>query len=801
MNNRRLLVIAITLATSCAPLVYAAERSFSLEEVIVTAQKTEETIQSVPISIQAMDEKTLANNSINSFSDVKALIPALKFSPMPTAQENLLVAIRGISAGAVELPQDTPAAVHINGVYIARGNGLNMSAADLERIEVLRGPQGTLYGRNATAGAINIITAKPKSEFSFKQQITLADHNQKLAKTSINIPIADKLYSKISYLYDDKDGYIKNDAPGGMDFGARNAQAARFDLRWEPLSNLTIDYGYDWSHNRYNATPGQCMQQGTVMTLGTLMDPADCGTHFKDRISFYGHVPKNTVTTQGHTLNVEWDAGWATLRSITAYRDLNDNYYGILFGGGPNITGGSVDYYGAGLALPAQSNHTRQDQFSQEFQLLGDIGEQLSYSTGLYFFKENGSETKGYGASLIRVIDPTTTMISMNGPRDLSVDNKSWAVFGQLTWTPPILDNNLEIIPGLRYTRDSRQASMFEKRGGSYIVTPAGAILDETSPQNKPTYTGYPDAPNAFTGTPAQFDKDFSKTTPSLTVQYHVNEDLMTYAKWVKGYKSGGTAVRASTTAAFETGFNPETLTSIELGFKSTWLDQRLRINADVFQSKFKDQQVSVRNAELAAANPSNPAVPFDIVNAGRSTYQGAELEIQAALTENLRVGANYAYLHFKYDKVEDPASGLDVTRFYHNVVPTNSYSLQADYTRNLDIGTLGLNLTYSHTDRTSGPFQDSYSTPGGVVTPSLIADQRQFVTPSYGIWNGRISLSDIGVGDSGKSSLSVALWAKNLTDEKYSSYNFVTIGQAAQYQAFWGEPRTLGVDLIYKYE
>lgn len=801
MNNKRLLAIAVSFAASGMPLSHATDKSFSLEEVIVTAQKTEETIQTVPISIQALDSKTLENNSVNSFSDVKALVPALKFTPFPTAQESLLVTIRGISAGAIELPQDTPTAVHINGVYIARGNGLNMAAADLERIEVLRGPQGTLYGRNATAGAINMITAKPKGDFAFKQQITLGEYDQKLSKTSINLPITDNLFSKIAYLYDDKDGYIDNSAPGGIDFGARNAQAARFDLRWEPSANLTVDYGYDWSHGRYYSTPGQCMEQGTTPTLGTLMDPEDCGKHFKDKISFYGHMPKNTVTTQGHALSVEWDAGWATLRSITAYRDLNDNYYAILFGGGPYITGGSVDFYGPGLSLPAQSNHTKQNQLSQELQLLGDIGEQLSYSTGLYYFKESGSETKGYGTSLIRVINPTTTLLSMNGPRDLDVDNESWAVFGQLTWTPPILDNNLEIIPGLRYTRDSREASMFEKRGGRYIVTPSGAILDEASAGNVPVYTGYPDAPNSFTGTPAKFDKDFSKSTPSLTVQYHVNEDLMTYAKWVKGYKSGGTAVRASNTAAFETGFNPETLTSIELGFKSTWLDQRLRVNADIFQSKFKDQQITVRNAALAAASPTNPGVPYDIVNAGRSTYEGAELEIQAAITENLRVGVDYAYLHFQYDKVEDPASGTDVTHFYHTIVPTNSYSVRADYTRDVGVGTLGVNLSYSYTDRNSGSFQDIYTTPGGVATLASAADPRQYVTPSYGIWNGRVSLSDIRVGDSGKSSLGVALWAKNLTDEKYVNYGFVTLAQAASYQAFWGEPRTLGIDLTYKYE
>jgi iron complex outermembrane receptor protein len=273
----------------------------------------------------------------------------------------------------------------------------------------------------------------------------------------------------------------------------------------------------------------------------------------------------------------------------------------------------------------------------------------------------------------------------------------------------------------------------------------------------------------------------------------------MGYAKYVKGYKSGGTAVRASTTDAFEEGFAPETLESYELGLKSSWLDQRLRVNMDVFQSKFEDQQVSVRNA--AAAAQGTGSVPFDIFNAGSSTYDGAELEIQAAVTDNLRLSANYAYLHFKYDEVEDPATGADVTDFYHNVVPKSAYSIAADYSiPNLGFGVLDFNLTYSHTDRT-GTYQDTYTVAGGAAELTADADTRQFITPSYGIWNGRIALSEIKVGPGEKGRMTVALWGRNLGDKEYQSYNYVTVAQAAQYQAFWGEPRTLGIDVVYKYE
>jgi iron complex outermembrane receptor protein len=800
MNNKRLLCIAIGMSCMGATVHAGAA---ALEEVIITAQKTEETIQSVPISIQALDSKMLENNSVNSFSDIKALVPSLRITAMPTSQANLLVSIRGIPPGAVELTQDTPTAIHINGVYIARGNGLDMSVADLERMEVLRGPQGTLYGRNATAGAINMVTAKPTDEFAFKQQVTVAEQDQRISKTSVNVPLTDQVYAKFAYMYDDKEGYVDNSAPDGIDFGDRTAQAARFDLRWVPTNDLTIDYSYDWSNQRYYTTPGQCMERGTG-SLSAAMDPDQCDDSFKDELAFYGHAPKNKVTAQGHTLAVEWDlSDDTTLRSITAYRKINDNYYGLLFAGGANFINGAVDVsLPGGLDFSAEANHTKQHQFSQELQLLGDLGDRVQYSTGLYYFRERGTETKGFGPALVAVT-PSFSLVSLNGPRDLEVANDSTAVFGQLTWTPPVLDDALEVIPGIRFTRDKREASMFERRGGAYMSFGGAPFTPNNSGSNTPVYTGYPDvgAPVfSLTGRPAEFDESFSKTTPSLTLQYHIDQDIMSYAKYVKGYKSGGTAVRASSTGAFEEGFAPETLESYEVGIKSSWLDQRLRVNANVFQSKFEDQQVNVRNQVVAATGTAS--VPFDIFNAGKSTYDGAELEIQAAITDNFRLSANYAYLHFKYDEVKDPATGADVTDYYHNVVPKNAYSIAADYSvPDLGFGVLDINLTYSHTDR-AGIYQDAYTvSQAGVAALTAEADTRQFVTPSYGIWNGRIALSEIKVGPNDKGSLAVALWGRNLADKEYESYNYVTIAQAAQYQAFWGEPRTLGIDVVYKYE
>lgn len=781
MSTKKFIVIALgIIASGQQQAAFAA----ALEEVVVTAQKTEETAQSIPISIQALDAKILANNSIQSLGDIKTLVPSLKFAPYPTAQENLLITLRGIPSSALELTQDTPTAVHINGVYIARGNGLNMSLADLERVEVLRGPQGTLYGRNATAGAINLITTKPTDTLSFRQQLTVAEHDRYISKTSINLPIADNLYTRISYLYDDQEGFVKNSAPNGIQFGDKNAQAARFELRWLPLDDLTVDYGYDRSYTRYYPTPAQCGEVSATGSFRNALDPAQCSDSFKKHIAFYGQMPKNTVLSYGHTLSAEWEFDAMTLRSITAYRGLDDKYYGVTLAGGSGLIGGTANYPGVTL-LQAEPDHTRQGQFSQELQLVGDLGDQLGYTTGVYYFREHGTEQQDYtGAAYMAPI------VVDAGPRDLRVTNKSVAAFGQLTWTPDLLDEKLEIIPGVRFTRDNRDASLFDRQNGVRFIANGATVA-------APRYIGTPDTSNGLTGVPAEFSKDFTKTTPSLTLQYHISPDILTYGKYVKGYKSGGTAVRSSNTLAFTNGFNPEMLTSIELGLKSSWLDQRLRANIDVFQSSFKDQQVSVRNMAVAQ---SSATTPYDIINAGESTYRGAELELQAAVTDNLRLSANYSYLHFDYDKVEDPATGIDVSQYYHNVVPTNMYSIAADYSMDVGFAKLSANLNYSHTDK-NGNYQDSYIVADGAASQSAPTDTRQFITPAYGIWNGRVALSEIQVGPGNKGRVEVALWGKNLADEEYAAFQGAILTPAAQYQIIWGEPRTLGLDVIYRYE
>jgi iron complex outermembrane receptor protein len=790
-------LMALLVAAVAVGQLRADDAGASLDEVIVTAQKVEQSLQDVPISMAALDARALERASINSFMDIRAMVPSLVVKPNPVSSENLAISIRSVNPGAIEQSQDLTTAVHINGIYIARGNGLNLSVADLERIEVLRGPQGTLYGRNATAGAVNYITRKPSDEFGFRQQLTFGDYDQVLTKTTLNAPVTDELAVRLNYLHDEKDGWIRNSYKGGVPINDREANAWRADVRWLPADALTLDYGIDWSQSDYYSQPMQC---STLVpgTFGSLMDPANCSEDRLDRMSYRGEARENTVWARGHTLDMSWElAEDQRLRLLAGYREYNDKYVGMLLPGGERLTAaGGIDttaeFSNPANQYPGSFVHTQGDYRSLELQWIGALGDTLEYNAGLYWFQEDGTEDFPRIAQLIVYPDASATtfptgFVSAAGPRDMSAENESRAVYLQMTWSPAIFEGRLEIIPGIRYTEDDREADLFDRGSAGVIGTPIS-----------------PDP--AVAGTPAHYENEFDKTTPALTLQYQVTNDVMTYVKYVEGYRSGGTAIRSTPTpgsTVFTKGFKPETLESYEIGFKGDFLDNRLRVNADAFLMEFSDQQTSLRNTTLPALLPPN-----DIFNAGESSYEGFELDVSAALTDKLRLDASYAYIDQKYDSIEDPGTGVELKQFFHMVVPEHSASLTLAYTTpefclgGATLGTLDASVTWSFSDDYAEIFFDSYKVDPATGTASVLvpANPDYFVNPSYDLWNARIALTGMPLPGDARGSFGVALWGRNLADEEYSLRNTPVLAIITPFQRYWGEPRSVGVDLSYEF-
>lgn len=650
-------------AAQAAPKERAA--SEGLTDIVVTAQKRAESLQDTPISISALDAHALETKRIASLTDLTSAVPNMQVSPHPNTGTTLRVTIRGIGDPAATQTRDNPVAVYVDGVYVAKGQGLANELAELERVEVLRGPQGTLYGRNATAGAINFITRPPElGEFSAQQNLSFGSFNEFRSRTSVNIPIGDVAAVDFTYVRAKKNGLVRNLGAGAKRFGDVDRNAIRTALRWQVSDNFEARYAYDssWIEDTspyaqqvpFYPAEGKLVREGTSGAIA--LEPSD--TH-----------------VQGHNLTLTYDFGPdLTIKSITGYRRLSDFTTQI--------------YNPAAPALPifpfGNTSATRQKQFSEEIQLIGDaFDNSLKYVGGLYYFEESGSS-----------FDHSEMPGSVN-PRSANWDNKAYAVFGQATWTPKALDERLHVTLGARWSKDERQAGVFSTRtaqGGPTVV-----LLD------------------------AEGKRSFNDFSPTATVQFDINDDVNIYAKATKGYRTGGFNPTASSQKRFTDGFGPESLLSYESGIKSEFFDRRVRFNLAAYYSKYKDIQTNV-------FDPFNPRI-FDIINAGRAVTKGIEADLTVLVVEGLTVNGSYGYTDPKYKKVVD-LGGNDVTSNFHfQHAPKHSFTLGADYrSPETPIGIVEANLGYA--------WQDKYQ---GVASDPTI------ITHSYGLLSGRIGLTDIG--------------------------------------------------------
>ena len=810
----------------------------ALEEVIVTAQKQRERLQDVPISIQSFGAQALENANVTSFADMRTLAPSVEIKSYPVASEDLLVQIRGVPSQAMNIFTDLATPIHIDGVYIARGSGLNLTVADLDSVEILKGPQGTLYGRNAISGAVNMVTSRPTQEFGFSQNLTVGNYGKMVTKTSLNVPVTETLAMKLAFVHDQRDGFISDSNGGSRDWGDRKADAGRFDVRWKPSSRVTVDYGYDTARTRYTSSVNQCLNQLNSLepfaptALAYTADPWLCTGKRLDSLPMPNNAnvrmsPESTVRNSGHnlTINVALSDD-TTLRSITGYRTLRDtHYWGVLTGDYTTMADANINFPGnvyvpnglggvigpisaAGLVMPAKSHKINDDYWSQEFVLLGKLGPSLKYTAGVYYFKEDGKQTEAPGSGLMVNLAGAGVLPGGQSPMELisvfqgeqaKADNRSWAIFGQATWTPGILDNKLDITAGLRYTKDKRDASVYYGGNDTYLSVPYGmapgalANFAVTSAM-PPGLLMLPGGPRiGAPGQPVSGSVTSSKTTPSLTVQYHVYPDVQTYAKVARGYRSGGFNDQSANGVNFAKGYKPETMTSVELGMKGDFLDKRLRTNLAVFRSKYNDQQVNVSGDQLRV---------YEMLNAGKSTYKGYELDLAAAVTSALRLGLNFTHVTFDYDKIVD--QGVDVTRFYHMLPAKNTYAATLDYAfGNVGPGRLNWHLDYAHVDKTYTNTADLYTISGGTATLLARTNPGSLTTPSYGVWNTRLAMvvpmAKIG---GGRGDLTVGLWVKNVTDKKYTAFNidYGKYGTPFGMAAVWGDPKTYGMDLTYRY-
>lgn len=407
----------------------SADDSSQLAEIVVTAEKRSESLQDTPISLAALDGAALARAGISNVGDLAYRVPSLSMTPFPNSPNAPRLFIRGIGTGDPQVTTDVSVGVYLDGVYLARSIGLGMDVADIARIEILRGPQGTLYGRNTTGGAINIVTVRPGPDFTLRQELTGGNFDLFRSKTVINAPITDNFFLKGSLLYDRRGGLVENTGIG-HDFGAYEKLAGRVDARWKPSSSVTIDYSFDRAHSDNTSYYYQLLDTAPLFE-GVL---ADSSKRLK-RAALASPFLSGDSDISGHALTVTFDTPMGELKSITAYRRLRDFAYQD-YSANPiiSVTGGTQT--------------TRQNQVSEELQLVGATASRaFEYVVGTYFFRERGR---------VNLLD-TVDLIGFSAFKDVTAINEAYAGYAQLGWRPGGT-SPFSLTLGGRYSIDDRHA-------------------------------------------------------------------------------------------------------------------------------------------------------------------------------------------------------------------------------------------------------------------------------------------------------------------------------------------------------
>lgn len=631
----------LALLAMCACTVASAqttdEARMTIEEVIVTAERREANLQDVPISLTSFSASDLDALQVRDLGDLQSLVPNLSIHVGDA--NNAVVYIRGVGQIDSIAFFEPGVGVYLDDVYLGRAQGAFLDVLDVERIEVLRGPQGTLYGRNTVGGAVKYVSAAPTEEFSANVSATLGNYSRADYKASISGPLVeDTLYGRLTVAQLTRDGYSGN-LFDGQDDGDRDTFYTRGVLNFKVSDNFSIQLAADYT----DSDPDRSRTPSKVTPITILtVDPFTFGLSFAtfpaDSDPFVVNADFNTVEqteTKGANLNLVWDISAAlTFKSISSYRKLE---YGTEL----DLDGTPVNAFGIFY-------FNNQEQWTQELQLAYQDS-RISAVGGLYYFNEQGTTFDGGVFS--------NFLIALSG--DSKFETDSYAAFGQLDYN---FTDRLTGIFGVRYTDEekaySRRAEDFDLTAlagirfdpDTFAVSYANPGLLNPGSSDLALDGGIGVPRVGANPRPADFDNVSFKGG----LKYQISDAAQIYATVAEGFKSGGFNGRVAD-GQLEP-YDEETLTSYEAGIKSQWLDNRLRTNAAMFYTDYNDLQVS----SFTASADGLTFIPV-FTNAGAATIQGAELEVTAVMTDRLTVTANVGYLDAQYDEFlaqPDPVTG-----------------------------------------------------------------------------------------------------------------------------------------------
>ena len=726
----------------------AAQGAGQIEELMVTARRREENLQQVPVSVTAFSAGDINDIGITDISHISQLTTNLIIMPNTGGNDGTLVCMRGLCRTDFTITEDPMVGIYLDGVYIGKSIGSLFDVATLERVEVLRGPQGTLYGKNTVGGAVLLHTRKPSGELGGQATVTAGDYGRLDGKGYVEFPVTDGLAASLAVLSKNRDPFVDNTL--GDDIWDEDNRALRAAVRWTPGDVLTIDYAYDWQEKRERAMVSQLTSASGV--LGALHGD-NVRPDRASKVNSFG-PSQNDVDLAGHGLTIAWEIGDAgpftglVLKSITGYRE-SENY----------LVNNAM-----GAATPLLFNnpdHFDLDSASQEFQLAGSgFDGYADFVAGLFYFNEEGDYIN------TQIID----LFELNQRFYTEIDNTSLAAFGEVSLH---LTEQLTASLGVRYTDEEREQNHSVTLDGG-----AGFTYFDTRAQ---TFGGYPVA------IPTEIED--TGWSPRVVINYQITDDLMAYAGWSRGFKSGGFNARSTTPLQWGP-YDDMQVDSYEAGIKSMWLDNRLRFNASVFYEDLSDMQAQVNAVDSGSQGGYSTVVQ----NAASATVQGLELETMVILLEGLELSAGYGYVDPEYDEflsfdnITGAISDISDDRGFE-YTPEHSYNLSLNYTfpKFTDNGLVRARIDWSGMSE-------------HIFTPKLSGND-DIAQGDYDLLNLRLAWEEVALGDG---TLAIAGWVRNAADEEYRiggfEFDITSAGLGRASTSQWGEPRTWGVDVTYSF-
>ncbi|MFV0278949.1 MAG: TonB-dependent receptor [Parahaliea sp.] len=721
-----------TLSTLAVAVIAASQAAAQLEEVVVTAQKVQQSMQEVPIAVTALTGASLAQQNITNIEGMSNSLPNVQINHFSNSPDSAVFTIRGVGVNDADPYVGTTVSVVVDGVVVGVNTNALQSLFDIERVEILRGPQGTLFGANTTGGVVNVITKQPTGELGGEVQVNVGNFDRLELNGAVNFPITEQLAGKISLLHTEQDGYFKNYL-NGDDLGSVDTTSLRGYLKYEKDDyNATLIAEYGRFRNGSQTNRNISSPSMVLYLPGQTSDEP-----IYRRGQNAGFPDQNDKDVYALTLTQNWSTNSGDWVSITSYREYDQDLY-------------SDD--DATTEQLLQTNRTTDHwQFTQEIRDSFELGERLRMTAGAFYLQQEyelNQETMldGFGRGT-------------GQPQRQEQENWSASVFAQAYYS---LSDALTLQAGVRYAYEETEALSLTSI--SFTATPG-------------SLSSFDDPVIPSTVVIAEGEESWGEVGYKLGLDYQLNDDVMVYGYYARGFKSGGFTGRI--VVAQDIGpFDPEFLDTFEIGVKADLFERRVRANLAVFYNEYQDMQVT---QNVTYPNGNNSA---SVQNAGEASSSGAELEITAYATDNLVFNLAAAYLDAQYDEYDttalDPVSGvLETISFAGNPLmnaPRWSGNVSANYTLPIAGGEADFFAQVTHS---SEKVSNYTAYPEEVVGEITLVNAKISWQPDSGKW---------GVG----------IYGRNLTDKEYflqKQWYAPTFGIAAL-----GTPREYGIDFNYNW-